>query len=102
VHQLVVVLVQKHTVDDLTLIRVSSNNRRLVALTSFECGFLGIHTILTLLFFGAVALETVLGEDRGNILGKIDGGLGREGREARRYDGGREDLHTNSVNEQFW
>ena len=101
-HQLVVVLGQKHAVDDFTLVRVSGHHRRLVALASLEGGLLGIHPILALLFLGAVALETMLGEDRGDILGKIDGGLSREGREACRCNGGREDLHTNSVDEQFW
>jgi len=44
----------------------------------------------------------VLGEDRGDVLGKIDGGLGGERREACSSDGGREDLHANSVDERFW
>jgi hypothetical protein len=49
-----------------------------------------------------MTLEAILGEDGGDILGEIDGGLSGKSREARHGEGGRKDLHTNSMDERCW
>ena len=88
--------------DHLALVRITGHHGGLVALASLEGGVFGVQAVFALLLLRAVALETVLGENRGDVLGEIDGGLSSQSREAGRSNGGRKDLHTKWVDVRFW